>query len=96
MKAPASTASETSRNAKVRPPSNDLLTWSSSMSGAVAIGKDLRGHCGVQAQGRPRNPGSLSAEDLVIASPIRVRESLNWVSISNSRAGVVLHTRSSA
>ena len=37
MKAPASTASDTSRNAKLRPPSNDLLTLSSSMSGPAAM-----------------------------------------------------------
>src|ERR1700683_635069 len=78
MKAPASTASETSRSAKVRPPSNDLLTWSSSMSGAVAIGKGFtRSLQGAAAAANPQSRRPFRRGPCHRLTHL-LQESLNW------------------
>jgi hypothetical protein len=79
MKAPASTASETSRSAKVRPPSNDLLTWSSSMSGAVAMGERIYAViAGRRGSGEPAIQTAIPQRTPSLPHPFSFKKASSW------------------
>ena len=92
------------RSAKVRLPSNDWLTWSSSMSGAVAMGERItRSAAGRRGSGEPAIQTAIPQRTLSLPHPFSSGKPRAGVSISNSRqcraartAGGVISTANGA